>query len=132
MTPIEIRLEETQDNFTIVAEIKRIGNDLFIAISGGDSPHIGTVSAFTKTTCYPEICFPSHDGRFHKDAILAEKLVSCFQQKLPGNCVVTSGVHVNHITSAQIAASLKMAEQLGIKIAIWLDEHPFISIKPIY
>ncbi len=126
------RFATTQEAFTMQADVQVIGQDLLITIIGGDTPHIGTVTAYAKETDEQTIRFPSHDGRFHKDDVLAQSLLAVIKEELPGNCLITSGVHVDHITNAQIHASFPMAENLGRQILAWLQKQTFNSKAPIY
>lgn len=60
----------------ITADMTFIGKDLIVVMSGGDVPHVGTVTTWSidekKLTT---IQFPSHSGRYHKDHILAEIVI---------------------------------------------------------
>ncbi|KRM03104.1 hypothetical protein FC60_GL001400 [Limosilactobacillus gastricus DSM 16045] len=127
-------------NFTIQksglqmqAELKIINGDLLIVLTGGDTPHIGTITAFDQATrTITTTQFTSHDNRKHKDQVLAEELLNIIRPVLPGNCVITSGVHVNRITKAQIQATFPMAQNLGQQIKAWLQELPLEIKKPEY
>ncbi|EOH97649.1 hypothetical protein I588_01779 [Enterococcus pallens ATCC BAA-351] len=119
-------------DFTMSAEAKQIGRDLLITLTGGDTPHIGTVTTFSTKQQKETIRFESHSGRFHKDDVLAEKILEILTPFLPGNCVITSGVHVDGITPEQISASFDMAADLGQQLADWLKRTPFTSKDPIY
>ncbi len=123
---------ESQLNYTIRASVNVIGQDLLIVLTGGDVPHIGTVTTLTRTIPMETVCFPSHNGRNHKDDILARKIAQLIQQDLPGSCVITSGVHVDHISKAQIAAASSMANNLGKQILAWLQKNQFQSKQPHY
>lgn len=114
------------------AKITVVSRDLFIEVTGGDDPHIGTVTTLTKNTDPETIRFPSHDGRFHKDDVLAMAIGKIIQPQLPGNCVITVGVHVDHITQAQIDASADMAKCLGNQISDWLKTAVFTAKEPVY
>lgn len=118
--------------FTMSAQAQQIGADLFITLVGGDTPHIGTVTTWSSKQTKETIRFESHSGRFHKDDVLAEKILEMIAPYLPGNCVITSGVHVNGITSEQIKSSFEMAADLGQQLADWLKETPFTFEAPIY
>lgn len=106
--------------------------DLLLQLTGGDYPHIGTVTTFSKDILPETLRFPSHDGRFHKDDRLAQVIVPMIQALLPGNCVLLSGVHVDQITQAQIAVSFEMAAQLGEQLQQWLSTNPFSEKEPQY
>jgi hypothetical protein len=127
-----MRFQTTQEDYTMTANISIIGKDMLIEITGGDSPHIGTVTTLSKDTEIQTIRYPSHDGRFHKDDVLAERIAKIIQQKLPGSCTITSGVHVNHISKKQIMVSGNMARDLGNQISNWLDTTDFDVPAPVY
>ncbi|MDN6641168.1 MAG: amino acid decarboxylase [Tetragenococcus sp.] len=122
----------TAANFTMTLEVKIISKDLLVTLTGGHTPHIGTVTTVTKETTCQTIRFPSHDGRFHKDDALTEIILRMIQPDLPGSCTITAGVHVNGISQEQIEASFTMAEKLGEKLRNWLQETSFDVADPIY
>lgn len=122
----------TKENYTMTAEVKVIGKDLFIAITGGDNPHIGTVTTLTRDTKLQTIKYPSHDGRFHKDDVLAIRVGKIIQPVLLGSCTITAGVHVNHISKKQIMVSSQMSQNLGNQIKTWLQKTDFKIAEPIY
>lgn len=124
--------EVTEENYTITVRATLISRDLLLEVTGGDHPHIGTVTTVSKDTAPETLRFPSHDGRFHKDDLLAQKIVQKIQPFLPGNCVITVGVHVDHISQAQIQVSSEMASQLGSQIAQWLAAQLFLEDEPLY
>lgn len=42
------------------------------------------------------------------------------------------GIHVDHISNAQINASFPMSEELGYKILDWLEKIDFHIKEPVY
>lgn len=118
--------------YSIQAEITIIGKDLLIALTGGDTPHIGTITWLDKDASSDTTRFPSHHGRFHKDDVLSEVLLKQINPVLPGTCVITAGVHVNGITKEQINASFEMTEELGKDMAAWLATRDFSTDEPRY
>ncbi|GEO63383.1 hypothetical protein [Companilactobacillus nantensis] len=122
----------TQENYTMIADVEAIGKDLLIKITGGDTPHIGTVTTLTKMTDLETIRYPSHDGRLHKDDVLAVRVGKIIQADLPGSCTITAGVHVNHISKKQIMVSAMMSKNLGEQIKDWLKHIDFDIPEPIY
>jgi len=122
----------TQENYTIDADVTVIGKDLLIVVTGGSNPHIGDVTTLTRDTALQTIKYPSHDGRFHKDNFVGERVAKVVQPVLPGSCTITAGIHVNQITKAQIAASAPMGENLGRQIVAWLGQHPLAAPTPQY
>ena len=122
----------TQENYTMVANVEVIGKDLLIKITGGDTPHIGTVTMLTRTTDLETVRYPSHDGRLHKDDVLAIRIGKIIQSDLPGSCTITAGVHVNHISKKQIMVSAMMSKNLGEQIKNWLEKTEFNDPEPVY
>lgn len=122
----------TQAGYTIEATLTIIGKDLLIVVTGGSNPHIGDVTTLTRDTPIQTIKYPSHDGRFHKDNFVGERVARVVQPSLVGSCTVTAGIHVNQITKAQIAASAPMGEALGRQIVTWLEAHPIEAPAPQY
>ncbi|NLR10048.1 MULTISPECIES: amino acid decarboxylase [Lactobacillaceae] len=122
----------TRENYTITADVTVIGKDLLIVVTGGSNPHIGDVTTLTKDTALQTIKYPSHDGRFHKDSFVGERVAKVVQSALPGSCTITAGIHVNQITKAQIAVSAPMGEDLGHQIVAWLRAHPITAPTPQY
>lgn len=122
----------THENYTIDAELTVVGKDLLIVVTGGSNPHIGDVTTLTRDTAMQTIKYPSHDGRFHKDNFVGERVARVVQPVLPGSCTITAGIHVNQITKAQIAAAAPMGEALGRQIVAWLAAHPVAAPAPQY
>lgn len=116
--------------YEITLKAEWIGNDLLLSLYGGDTPHIGTVTTFSSGETQVQR-FPSHDGRFHKDDILAKILLEKIQSIIPGNCVITAGVHVDHISKEQIEVSFPMTEELADELSHWIKEHP-LAKEPLY
>lgn len=110
----------TAAGFSIQAEAIRICSDLLITVTGGDVPHLGTVTTLSGEFPLQTLRFPSQKGRYHKDHILAEKIATVVRPYLPGNCVIVAGVHIDHITEQQIHAAEEIASLLGEQIAAWL------------
>lgn len=126
------RFKVDQAGFQMNAAVETIGQDLLVKLTGGDHPHIGTISTYQKDGTGDVLRFPSHSGRYHKDDVLAEVLFKEIADQLPGNLVITSGVHIDGITQEQIAASFKMAKVLGKEICAVLKDHPIKKSEPSY
>lgn len=117
----------TAAGYTMQASVAVIGSDLLIAITGGDIPHIGTVTICTREQPAETLRFHSHHGRYYKDDILAQRMAFLLRPYLSGNCLITAGVHVDGITQQQIQASGAMAEELGRQVVEWLTDHPVVA-----
>ena len=125
--------EVTDYGYSIQAQVDYIGADLFIQLTGGSHPHIGTVTTYCKENVDKQVVrFPSHSGRFHKDDVLADVLLEEIAELLPQNCVITSGVHVDGISKEQIAGAFEMTKGLASKIATWLKNEESPTSHPKY
>lgn len=128
----DISFTATTAGLTIRADLFTIAADLLIVMTGGGNPHIGDVVTLTADQDRQTVRFPSHDGRYHKDDVLAEVVAKRIQSQLPGSCVITSGVHVDGITQDQIDGSFESAKQLAAQISEWLNSDPFTYDQPRY
>lgn len=124
--------QATLTGYSIKATVTVIGKDLLIALTGGDTPHIGTVTWLGTAGTSDSARFPSHHGRFHKDDVLSEALLKQIKPAIPGTCVITAGIHVNGIRNEQIQASFVMVEEIGKTILSWLQTYDFDTEDPIY
>ncbi|WP_047998794.1 hypothetical protein [Lactiplantibacillus herbarum] len=122
----------TQAGYQMTAKLQVIGYDLLIVVTGGSNPHIGDVTTITADTELQTVKFPSHDGRFHKDNFISERLAKRLQPYLQGSCTITAGIHVNQITKAQIAAAAPMTDELSQQIISWLQDNPIQAVQPEY
>lgn len=122
----------TQAGYTMTAALTVIGFDLLIVVTGGSNPHIGDVTMVTANTDPQTVKYPSHDGRFHKDNFISDRMAKLLQPHLTGSCTITAGIHVNQITKAQIAAAAPMTTDLSQQIIAWLNAHPIQADQPEY
>ncbi|KRM59508.1 hypothetical protein FD44_GL001444 [Secundilactobacillus malefermentans DSM 5705 = KCTC 3548] len=132
MSHLSFEISVNQENYEISAKVTVIGQDLLIVITGGDHPHIGDVTTLTRNDEPQTVRFPSHDGRFHKDDFVSNRIAKAIQANLPGSCTITAGIHVDGITKAQIAAAGSMADQLGNQLNDWLKTQSFGQNTPKY
>ncbi|MDN7144735.1 amino acid decarboxylase [Liquorilactobacillus mali] len=123
---------ETSAGYTITAKVTLINRDLMIVVTGGDFDHIGTITTIASNMQLQTIRFPSHDGRLHQDHYISERIASGLKEILPGNCVVSAGVHVNQISKHQIAVAVPMAVKLVQQIKDWLQHQPLPTAQPQY
>ncbi|KRN28643.1 hypothetical protein IV38_GL000844 [Lactobacillus selangorensis] len=122
----------TQENYTIAVAAQFVGPDLLLVITGGDHPHLGDVTVISSEDDMATLRLASHDGRKHKDNLVAERIAPQIKDNLPGKCVLTAGIHVDHISQAQIDASFTMADTLAQQINAWLEAQHFDIKPPVY
>ena len=84
-----------------------MGGDLCVLIAGGDTPHIGAVTATSRTMPAETIVFDTHK-EFHVTKMTAEFL----RERLNRNIVVCCGIHLDDITKDEIADVLNLSMEL--------------------
>jgi len=123
-TFFDVKVETNTGSFDIEAGVKRIGDDLLVAISGGEKPHIGAVSVAQSRPSLknPEnvsatasvICFPAH-----KEDELAKAVSEVLSAALDTRVVVTAGIHWDNISQDGI---IKVINNSKILVDLILQE----------
>jgi len=100
---LNIIVKTETGSFDIEASVSKIGDDLLVAIWGGEKPHIGAVAvaqsrpslknskAMSATASV--ICFPAH-----KEDELAKAVSEVLSAILDTRVVVTAGIHWDNIS----------------------------------
>ena len=122
-TFFEVKVKTETGSFDIEAGVRRIGDDLLVAIWGGEKPHIGAVSVAQSRPSLknPEvmsatasvICFPAH-----KEDELAKAVSEVLAAVLDTRVVVTAGIHWDNISEdgiRKIISNSKMLVDLILK-----------------
>ena len=123
-TFFEVKVETNTGSFDIEAGVKRIGDDLLVAISGGEKPHIGAVSVAQSRPSLKNpdnvsatasvICFPAH-----KEDELAKAVSEVLSAALDTRVVVTAGIHWDNISEDGI---MKVINNSKILVDLILKE----------
>lgn len=122
---------EQATTYKIQADVQFINQDLLIILTGGNVPHIGTVTTMEAGTI-ENFQFSSHSGRKHKDDVLSRIILKKISEHFSGHCVVLCGVHVDHITKQEIVDASKLVSALAEDISDWLKSDPVTFIQPVY
>jgi hypothetical protein len=114
---VELTIKTDKESYNLEAFVKEIGQDLLVAIWGGERPHIGAVavgqprpslrdksmrSATASVFCYPG----------HKDDIIAKEAAEKISAALNRNCIVTVGIHWDAIDEAGISTIIENSRDL--------------------
>lgn len=123
-TFFEVKVKTNTGSFDIEAGVKRIGDDLLVAISGGEKPHIGAVSVAQSRPSLKNpdnvsatasvICFPAH-----KEDELAKAVSEVLSAALDTRVVVTAGIHWDNISEDGI---MKVINNSKILVDLILKE----------
>ena len=102
---------------TVEASVVRAGADLCIVLTGGDRPHIGTVTLSVPRPSLADATRTSATTSVlnltgHKDGEAAQYLGQRLAAALGATVVVTGGIHVNDIRPDEIKTVLHLVDRL--------------------
>ena len=108
MALTRIALRTSEPDHPIEAEAVRIGEDLLVAIFGGERPHIGAVAA---AQARPSLADPARTSATasvltyvgHKEDDIAKRAAEALAAAFGVHAVVTVGIHWDGLTPAEIA-----------------------------
>jgi phage gp45-like len=114
---LEFEVKTEENSYNIEAYVKEIGQDLLVALWGGERPHIGAVamaqprpslrdSNLTSSTA-SVFCYPGH-----KDDIVAKEAALKISSALNRNVTVTAGIHWDNIDEAAISRVIGNSRRL--------------------
>ena len=102
---------------TVEATVVRAGGDLCIVLTGGDRPHIGTVTLSVPRPSLADSARTSATTSIlnctgHKDGEAAQYLGQRLAATLGTTVVVTGGIHVDDIRPDEIKTVLHLVDRL--------------------
>lgn len=112
-----IRVSDEAGGRFLTAWVREVGNDVVVAVGGGDLPHVGCVVLAVPNTrrgkpgCSPAtsvVTIPPH-----KEEAIARPVAEAVCGRLGRVTVVTAGVHEDGIDRAGIEVYLRLAEELA-------------------
>ncbi len=107
--------------YKLSAEVKFVGADLLVVISGGDTPHIGSVAvALPRPSLQNRRVISATSSVYnvlgHKDQAIVQRVSEVLAATLNCTVVVTAGFHLDGISRVGIKRVLENAEKLAEKI----------------
>lgn len=107
-------------------QINRLGKDYFIAVWGGEKPHIGcTVLAIPRLSLTGDGTVSATSSVLnvtgHKDEALCRLLAEEVARKKNAVAVCTGGFHMDNITKEQIAEVVEAVKEIAGMIEIERD-----------
>jgi gallate decarboxylase subunit D len=108
--------------YKLSAEVKFIGADLLVVVSGGDAPHIGSVAvALPRPSLRNRRIISATSSVYnlpgHKDQVIAQRVSEALASRLNCTVVATAGFHRDGISREGIERVLENAETLAEKIS---------------
>ncbi len=119
----EFTLKTNEGEYDIEAYVRLIGRDLFVAIWGGERPHIGAVAVAQPRPSLkdPEV-ISSNASVFcflgHKEDDLAKAVGEILAAALNTNVIVTAGIHWDNLDETGIG---KVTRNSKILVEMVLD-----------
>jgi hypothetical protein len=110
----------------LAASILTVGDDVVIAVGGGDRPHVGCVvlavpcAGRGEAGVSPSISVLTIPP--HKEEPIARAVAECVCGRLGRVTAVTAGVHEDDIDRDGIETYLRLGEELANAVAAHLDE----------
>ncbi len=121
MTRGTIELEAEKDGRRVRAWCRRVGDDLVVAVGGGERPHVGcvvlaqgrpsTAGGDRASVTVSLLTIPPH-----KEEPVARGIAELLARELGGTVVVTAGIHDDGLTAEGIAAYLELSRKLGERL----------------
>jgi len=121
---LEFSLNTTEEAYNLEGFVKEIGQDLLVAMWGGERPHIGAVAvAQPRPSLRDESAVSATASVFcyvgHKEDGIAKEAAERLSAALNRNTTVTVGIHWDNIDEAGIRAVLEHSRRL---VTMILDE----------
>lgn len=124
-----LSVEEPKTSQRLWAELQVVGDDLVIAVGGGERPHVGCV-----VLAQPRAS-AAHSGGWsascsvltippHKEEPIARGIATRLAEEFGRVTVVTAGVHDDDLGPAGIAVYLRLGAELAEKLVEHLAELP--------
>ena len=117
MDSVEFTINTSEGEYDLSASIRLIGQDLLVAIWGGEKPHIGAVAMAQPRPSLkdPEVTSStasvfSYVG--HKEDELAKATAEILAAAIKTNVVVTAGIHWDDLSPEGIQRVIKNSEIL--------------------
>jgi len=113
----EFTIQTDEDSYNLSASIRLIGEDVLVAIWGGEGPHIGAVAVAQPRPSLKDpdvtsatasvICFVGH-----KEDELVKAAAEILAATLKTQVVVTAGIHWDNLDEKAILGIIKNSELL--------------------
>lgn len=90
-------------NINIKLEAIFVGDDLCAVVTGGDKPHVGAISVYSKEEGIKTISLKNH-----KSYIIGEIFINSIKDSFNGNISVSCGIHIDNISKRQMKMSMNV------------------------
>ena len=113
--------------YKVSAEVRLIGADLLVVITGGDRPHIGSAAvALPRASLRDRGVMSATSSVYnipgHKDQVIAQRILEVLSSGLNRTVVAVAGFHLEGISEKGIKKVMENAERLAEKIHVSLKK----------
>lgn len=112
-----IHLERTAGRIRLVLDAYFMGEDVVVLLSGGDRPHLGTITAGTRLEPLQTVQLQNH-----KEFYITEEIAVRLRKQFRGNFAICCGAHLDNITSEEIKQLTEMGVSLGDELIMLLNK----------
>ena len=114
---MEFTIKTDTEAYNLEAFVKQIGEDLLVAIWGGEKPHIGAVAVAQPRPSLKDKSVVSATASVfcylgHKDDIVAKQAAEKISAALNTNVTLTVGIHWDDIDEAGIKTIMANSQRL--------------------
>ena len=107
--------------YTVDAEVRLLGEDVLVILSGGTKPHIGSIAvAHPRPSLTEEEIVSSTSSVYnflgHKDHVIAQRVAEMLSSRLNRNVVTVAGFHIDKITQEGITRVIENCDELAKNI----------------
>ena len=107
--------------YTVHAEVRLLGADVLVVLSGGTKPHIGSIAvALPRPSLRDEEIISSTSSVYnflgHKDHVIAQRVAEMLSSRLNRNVVAVAGFHIDKITQEGITRVVANCDELAKEI----------------
>ncbi|WP_312093460.1 hypothetical protein [Niallia sp.] len=106
-----IHREKKSGRIHVVLDAYFMGEDLLLFLSGGDRPHLGTITAGARLEPIQTIQLQQH-----KEFYITEELSILLRKQFSGNFAICGGVHLDNIQKEEITLLTDLCIELGKEV----------------
>jgi len=121
-----VRVVDSGSGRSLTAWVREVGDDVVVAVGGGERPHVGCVVLAVPTSGRGTAGFSSSSSVLtippHKEEPIARAVAERVCRALGRVTVVTAGVHEDGIDREGITTYLRLGEELADAVAENLAE----------
>ncbi len=104
--------------YTVHAEVRLLGADVLVILTGGTKPHIGSIAVgLPRPSLTNEEIVSSTSSVYnflgHKDHVIAQRVAEMLSSRLNRNVVAVAGFHIDKISPEGISRVVENCDELA-------------------